>query len=61
MGRADKRPEAITIQLRPEDVEEMLHLCMDYLDAPPDSARWVWWRIAQACQAALHRPNRRLS
>lgn len=61
MGRAEGMREAVTIRLRPEDVEEVLHLCMDYLEAPPDPTRWVWWRIAQACQAALHSPNRNLS
>ncbi len=57
--RQEGMPSTVTIQLRPEDVEEMLHLCTDYLEAPPDPMRWVWWRIAQACQAALHASNTR--
>ncbi len=52
MSRRPPLP-AVSVRLRTEDADELLRVCLDQLDAASGASRWVWWRIAQACSAAL--------
>jgi len=51
--------DEVTIRLRTEDADELLRVVTEWLDASTGPTRWVWWRTAQACQAALRPQNRR--
>ncbi len=45
--------EGVIVTLRPDDVEALLVYCDTILDEVTGPQRWVWWRIRQACVAAL--------
>lgn len=53
------RSEAIAIWLRPDDADTLLAYCHAILEQEPEPEpqRWVWWRIRQACLAALQAPE----
>lgn len=40
-----------------DDADELWRVAMERLDTESSATRWVWWRIAQACHAAL-RPQK---
>lgn len=43
----------LTVRLRSDDAEALLEYCETVLDQVVGPHRWVWWRIRQACVAAL--------
>ena len=43
----------VSVRLRADDAEELLRICLNQLETPVGPTRWVWWRLAQACMAAL--------
>lgn len=47
------RERTVAVWLRPDDVDALQQWAERQCDSTPGPARWVWWRIRQACQEAL--------
>ncbi|MCY0864389.1 MAG: hypothetical protein OWQ57_05530 [Sulfobacillus sp.] len=47
------RSDEVTVRLRSDDVEVLLVYCESILDQDAGPHRWIWWRIRQACIAAI--------
>ena len=43
----------VFLRLRVDDADELWRVAMERLETEPSASRWLWWRIAQACHAAL--------
>jgi hypothetical protein len=53
MTRPELSASLVKVRLRPEDAEALLEYCEAILDEAVGPHRWIWWRIRQACMAAL--------
>ena len=52
--KAPARPDKVALWLRSDDAEVLLAYCETILDQAVGPYRWVWWRIRQACVAAIN-------
>lgn len=45
--------DKLAVRLRSDDVEGLLEYCETALAQTVGPQRWIWWRIRQACVAAI--------